>query len=193
MCCEFRLRLCVNIIYSKLFLQETSNREENTTASSAEPKDLSMEDPEDQTGLDSEKQRTAETVINFLMRIAASIHDASNANNPQCDSYVSRCISLLESAFSTKVWGNLKVDVRLFWMDKLLLSAEQSNTNMLNLISCVQLLQFCLKTLVSVESTLGVGIDFPSLKKNLELDIIVVKKVSISKEFVNSRCKKNHA
>ena len=52
-----------------------------------------------------EQNKIADNVINFLMRIAASIHDSSNVNSAQCDMYVRRCLDLLASAMSKQVWG----------------------------------------------------------------------------------------
>ncbi len=102
--------------------------------------------PEDET----DRQKIAEAVINFLMRMATSLHDASNTNTLQSEMCVKRCLNLLESAFSVHVWGSesSKYEIKITWMDKVLMTSEQSNANGPNLLSSVQLLEFCLKFLV---------------------------------------------
>ena len=100
---------------------------------------------------DAEQRKIADNVLNFLLRITASLHDSSNANSAQCDLYVKRCIALLKTALSSDVWGDPMlsgIEIKLAWMDKVLMSSEQSNANVANLVNCVDVLELCLNHLV---------------------------------------------
>ena len=44
----------------------------------------------------------------------------------------------------------IQVDVRLGWMEKVLMSSEQSNVNVANLVTSIDLLTLCLNALVSL-------------------------------------------
>ncbi|XP_011602842.1 transformation/transcription domain-associated protein isoform X1 [Takifugu rubripes] len=94
-----------------------------------------------------EKQHT-DTVVNFLIRIACQVNDATNVAGSPGELLSRRCVSLMKSALRPEMWP--RTELKLQWFDKLLMTVEQqAQANISNICTGLDILCFLLTMLPS--------------------------------------------
>ncbi|XP_049825027.1 transcription-associated protein 1 isoform X2 [Aethina tumida] len=93
-----------------------------------------------------------ETVLNFLLRLACQVNDATPPN-PQNQGTSSpgellsrRCVILLKTALKPELWSR-PVDLKLAFFDKILLTVETPNPNVANICTALEVLTYLLTVL----------------------------------------------
>lgn len=94
-----------------------------------------------------EKQH-CDTVINFLIRLACQVNDATptvGVVSPG-ENLSRRCVSLIKMAMKPELWPQ-QFDLKLTWMDKVFCSIEGQQPNFGNICTALELLTFLLTVL----------------------------------------------
>ncbi|ESP00831.1 hypothetical protein LOTGIDRAFT_140419, partial [Lottia gigantea] len=84
-------------------------------------------------------------VVNFLLRIACQVNEASVTIGSAGELLSKRCIQYLKNVLRPEVWPN--VDLKLNWFDKLLTTVENQQPNFANICTALELLTFLLSIL----------------------------------------------
>lgn len=103
----------------------------------------------DDTNRPVEKQHV-DTIVNFLLRLACHVNEASSIPGSPGELLSRRCVTLLKTALKPEIWPN--AELKLMWFDKLFLTLEQVNPantqyNYLNICTALDLLSFLLTIL----------------------------------------------
>ncbi|CAH1788418.1 unnamed protein product [Owenia fusiformis] len=86
-----------------------------------------------------------DAVVNFLLRIACQVNEASTTIGSPGEILSRRCVTLLKTALKSDVWPN--AELKLGWFDKLLMSVETHQPNFANICTALELLRFLLDIL----------------------------------------------
>lgn len=105
-----------------------------------------------------------DTVLNFLFRLACQVNDATTTAGTTSpgETLSRRCVSLIKMAMKPEVWSHPN-DLKLPWLDKLLVSVEGPQPNFGNICTALELLTFLL-TVMKREQILNT---FRPLQKGL--------------------------
>lgn len=110
----------------------------------------------------------ADTVLNFLLRLACQVNDVTpqNPTNPPVASpgelLSKRCVILLKTALKPDVWPH-PIDLKLVFLNKILETVESPNPNIGNICTALEMLTFLL-TVMSKEQILA---SFKPLQKGI--------------------------
>ena len=123
--------------------------------------------PSDDSNRPVEKQHV-DTIVNFLLRMACHVNEASSMPGTPGELLSRRCVTLLKTALKPEIWPN--AELKLAWFDKLFLTLEpqsaqaaSSQYNHLNVCTALELLSFLL-TILRKEQILS---SFRPLEKGL--------------------------
>lgn len=105
-----------------------------------------------------------DTVLNFLFRLACQVNDATTTvgTTSPGETLSRRCVNLIKMAMKPDVWS-YPSDLKLPWLDKLLVSVETPQPNFGNICTALELLTFLL-TVMKREQILST---FRPLQKGL--------------------------
>ncbi|XP_019648042.1 PREDICTED: transformation/transcription domain-associated protein-like [Branchiostoma belcheri] len=88
----------------------------------------------------------ADNVVNFLVKIACQVNEASTTQGSPGEMLSKRCVFLVKTALKPDLWPNS--ELRLAWIDKLLMTIDQSGqANFANICTALELLTYLLGTL----------------------------------------------
>ncbi|PNF39458.1 hypothetical protein B7P43_G11093, partial [Cryptotermes secundus] len=85
----------------------------------------------------------ADTVLNFLLRLACQVNDANTMVGTPGELLSRRCVALLKTALKPDVWPQ-QCDLKLNWFDKVFASVESGSPNYGNICTALELLTFLL-------------------------------------------------
>ncbi|GFG36813.1 hypothetical protein Cfor_08647 [Coptotermes formosanus] len=85
----------------------------------------------------------ADTVLNFLLRLACQVNDANTMVGTPGEMLSRRCVALLKTALKPDVWPQ-QCDLKLNWFDKVFASVESGSPNYGNICTALELLTFLL-------------------------------------------------
>ncbi|KAH9371776.1 hypothetical protein HPB48_006546 [Haemaphysalis longicornis] len=87
----------------------------------------------------------ADALVNFLLRMACQVNESSTNIGSQGEVLSRRCVALLKTALKPDVWPS--AELKLAWIDKLLMTVEGSQPNYGNICTALELLAFLLSIL----------------------------------------------
>ena len=93
------------------------------------------------------EKQYCDAVVNFLLRIACQVNEASASMGSPGELLSRRCVALLKTALRPDVWPNS--ELKLAWFDKILMTVESHQPNFANICTALELLSFLLSILVS--------------------------------------------
>ncbi|XP_066597811.1 transformation/transcription domain-associated protein isoform X1 [Prorops nasuta] len=85
----------------------------------------------------------ADAVLNFLLRLACQVNDATTTQGNPGEQLSRRCVALLKMALKSDVWPQT-CDLKLAWLDKVFASVESTQPNYGNICTALELLTFLL-------------------------------------------------
>lgn len=85
----------------------------------------------------------ADAVLNFLLRLACQVNDATPTQGNPGEQLSRRCVALLKMALKPDVWPQSN-DLKLAWLDKVFQSVETPQPNYGNICTALELLTFLL-------------------------------------------------
>ena len=88
-----------------------------------------------------------DAVVNFLLRIACQVNEASTTMGSPGELLSRRCVTLLKACLRPDIWPN--AELKLTFFDKLLMTVETHQPNFANICTALELLCFLLGILVS--------------------------------------------
>ncbi|KAI8515281.1 hypothetical protein Bbelb_060940, partial [Branchiostoma belcheri] len=86
----------------------------------------------------------ADNVVNFLVKIACQVNEASTTQGSPGEMLSKRCVFLVKTALKPDLWPNS--ELRLAWIDKLLMTIS-GQANFANICTALELLTYLLGTL----------------------------------------------
>ncbi|KAI0213609.1 Transformation/transcription domain-associated protein [Lamellibrachia satsuma] len=86
-----------------------------------------------------------DAVVNFLLRIACQVNEASTTMGSPGELLSRRCVTLLKMALRPEVWPS--AELKLAWFDKILMTVESHQPNFANICTALELLSFLLTIL----------------------------------------------
>ncbi|XP_075234435.1 transcription-associated protein Nipped-A isoform X2 [Lycorma delicatula] len=94
------------------------------------------------------EQQYADSIINFLARLACQVNEVSPSATAGVGSpgemLSRRCVQLIRTALKPDVWPQQMVDLRLFWLDKVFASVDSPKPNLGNICTALELFTFLL-------------------------------------------------
>lgn len=81
-----------------------------------------------------------DAVVNFLLRMACQVNDASPTPGSPGELLSRRCVALLKTVMKPHIWSSC--DLKLAWFDKLFLTLESPQANFQNVCTALDLLTF---------------------------------------------------
>lgn len=85
----------------------------------------------------------ADSVLNFLLRLACQVNDVTNAPGNPGEQLSKRCVALLKMALKPDVWPQ-SCDLKLSWLDKIFASVDSQQPNYGNICTALELVTFLL-------------------------------------------------
>ena len=85
----------------------------------------------------------ADAILNFLLRLACQVNDATTTQGNPGEQLSRRCVTLLKMALKPDVWPEA-CDLKLAFLDKVFASVENSQPNYGNICTALELLTFLL-------------------------------------------------
>ncbi|XP_058799221.1 transformation/transcription domain-associated protein [Phymastichus coffea] len=104
----------------------------------------------------------ADAILNFLLRLACQVNDATTTQGNPGEQLSRRCVALLKMALKPDVWPQ-SCDLKLGWLDKVFASVETTQPNFGNICTALELLTFLL-TVMKKEQIL---LSFKPLQRGL--------------------------
>ncbi|ALC42664.1 Nipped-A [Drosophila busckii] len=95
-----------------------------------------------------------DTVLNFLVRLACQVNDPQPGVISPGESLSRRCIMLLKLAMRPEIWPQ-PFDIKLNWLDKVLITIETPHHNLNNICTAIDFLTF-LTTILSPEQLVAI-------------------------------------
>ncbi|XP_041366452.1 transformation/transcription domain-associated protein-like [Gigantopelta aegis] len=91
------------------------------------------------------EKQFCDAVVNFLLRIACQVNEASASIGSPGEVLSRRCVALLKIVLRPDFWSN--AELKLAWFDKLLTTVENHQPNFANICTALELLTFLLSIL----------------------------------------------
>ncbi|XP_048245320.1 transformation/transcription domain-associated protein-like isoform X4 [Haliotis rufescens] len=91
------------------------------------------------------EKQYCDAVVNFLLRIACQVNEASASIGSPGELLSRKCVTLLKVVLRADVW--LNTELKLAWFDKLLTTVENHQPNFANICTALELLTFLLNIL----------------------------------------------
>ncbi|XP_011505966.1 PREDICTED: transformation/transcription domain-associated protein [Ceratosolen solmsi marchali] len=85
----------------------------------------------------------ADAILNFLLRLACQVNDATTTQGNPGEQLSRRCVALLKMALKPDVWPQ-SCDLKLGWLDKVFGSVDTPQPNYGNICTALELLTFLL-------------------------------------------------
>ncbi|XP_012269997.1 transformation/transcription domain-associated protein isoform X2 [Orussus abietinus] len=85
----------------------------------------------------------ADAILNFLLRLACQVNDATTTQGNPGEQLSRRCVTLLKMALKPDVWPQT-CDLKLAWLDKVFASVDSAQPNYGNICTALELLTFLL-------------------------------------------------
>ncbi|KAK7109588.1 transformation/transcription domain-associated protein-like isoform X2 [Littorina saxatilis] len=109
------------------------------------------------------EKQYCEAVVNFLLRMACQVNEASAAIGSPGEQLSRRCVALLKLVLKPDVW--LGVELKTAWLEKVLASVQNHQPNYNNICTALELLTYLL-TILKKEQILAM---FKPLQKSIGL------------------------
>lgn len=85
----------------------------------------------------------ADAILNFLLRLACQVNDATTTQGSPGEQLSRRCVALLKMALKPDVWPQ-SCDLKLGWLDKVFGSVDTPQPNYGNICTALELVTFLL-------------------------------------------------
>ncbi|XP_015602005.1 transformation/transcription domain-associated protein [Cephus cinctus] len=85
----------------------------------------------------------ADAILNFLLRLACQVNDATTTQGNPGEQLSRRCVTLLKLALKPDVWPQ-SCDLKLAWLDKVFASVDNAQPNYGNICTALELMTFLL-------------------------------------------------
>lgn len=86
----------------------------------------------------------ANAILNFLLRLACQVNDATTIHGNPGEQLSRRCVNLLKMALKPDVWVAEQCDLKLAFLDKVLASVDCTQANFGNISTALEVLTFLL-------------------------------------------------